>query len=909
MQAVRKSLSRLSPRGSKSGKSTGNSPPPRVVSNSSTGNSDEESNGATVSTSPGVGTPSTGAFVVQRFSEPAPPDSPVDSGAVRLPASAITIEPDFEMPPPEKMEEATAAATQVQALVRGRSERKVVTERKAAAAKEAARQLEVQAAEEAAARLAAEEAEAARLRAEAAALAEQQRMEAERKQREYEEELERRRVEQLQMEEQRRKAEAAHRERMAAIATKKARDRAAEDEREAKHALLLEDELEAKLAVDLVDLASREQAAQQALAATEAAEAAVASGLATMRLQLAEIASLEEKARSLDQVKDLFTAYHTQCAGCYGALEAAEDAAKVERANQDFIKARVERELKESEDKLAKQSAATAAKQTELDMLADNCTAAEERAVEALLLATSEATAQAMKLQMASQATQLRAEEHVREEETLAETNLVLAGQQSRAEATQASVDETKAKLDADRARIGVLTDQIQALELAEEHATLQAKLVHAGFETDMKATTELKVVQERVLARPTPPPLGTPGVAPEETILNEAFQLAAEAEGGQPTRETLLEEMQSLVRARYGATATCLEDVQLRKAQFEADVEAARAQRKDQLIATNAEKTALEMGVAEREAYLTKKEAQLKVERAEVSATAKKIHGIEQCIRMLAEEVATSKAYQSKCQGASEAASASQAAAAEALEALRQTHKEKLRQTRATLASEAQVREQNWKYAQGLRAQLEAMQVQIASHPLAAEFEWKGEGTAPNQAGPQLLSQNGFENTRWLAELQARRGETGTQLDELRRRLAAAEKQAAHESKRLAEQRAQQVTVLYDLEKYEEQLEAKSPRAAAATSPRRSPRRQRPGFSPPTADQPVASSAPPASDGGPRELSYPDAGAAVSGPLSAEAISAQQQFLKSREAAIAQEGGDDDRDPLYNPDVPRAAQ
>jgi hypothetical protein len=60
------------------------------------------------------------------------------------------------------------------------------------------------------------------------------------------------------------------------------------------------------------------------------------------------------------------------------------------------------------------------------------------------------------------------------------------------------------------------------------------------------------------------------------------------------------------------------------------------------------------------------------------------------------------------------------------------------------------------------------------------------------------------------------------SKLDELRSRLSDAEKHAAQESKSLAELRAQQVTVLYDLEQYAEQLEAKSPRAAAITSPRR---------------------------------------------------------------------------------------
>jgi hypothetical protein len=126
------------------------------------------------------------------------PSSPlaVKSPAARLPSSAVELEYDVVSSP-----ETNKAATQVQALVRGRADRK-----------------------------SAEEEKAAKLRAEAAALQQQQLMEAERKQREKKEELERRRVEQLAMEEARRKAEETHKERMAALRTKKAHDRAAEDE-------------------------------------------------------------------------------------------------------------------------------------------------------------------------------------------------------------------------------------------------------------------------------------------------------------------------------------------------------------------------------------------------------------------------------------------------------------------------------------------------------------------------------------------------------------------------------------------------------------------------------------------------------------------------------------------------------
>jgi hypothetical protein len=721
------------------------------------------------------------------------PSSPlaVKSPAARLPSSAVELEYDVVSSP-----ETNKAATQVQALVRGRADRK-----------------------------SAEEEKAAKLRAEAAALQQQQLMEAERKQREKKEELERRRVEQLAMEEARRKAEETHKERMAALRTKKAQDRAAEDERDAKQTAMVEAELEAKLAADLEELGKRQQAAQQALAETETAEAAVASALATVRLSQAEIDVLDEKALSLLQINALSAAYQSQCTACYGNLDTAHEDAKIERATLDSSKTRLEEELKDSEAKLAKQTATTKAKQTEFDALTESCTAAEERAAEVLLLATSEATSQAMKLQMAKQATQLRVDEQARQGESLAEWNRILVGQQTRADQTQAAVVEAKAKLDANQAQITTLQEQITAIELAETHANLRATLVYAGFDLDIQAATELKLVQERVLTRAAPPPLGTPGVAPEETNLNAAFQLAPEAAAGQPTRETLLEEMQSIVRARYGATATCLEDVQLRKAHFEADAENATQQRKNQLIAVNAEKTALEVSKAEREAYVAKKDAQLKLERGEVIATSKVIHGIEVCIRMLAEEIATCKAYELKCQSASDAASAAKAAATDALEALRLKHKDSLRMARALLESEVKVQEQKSNYTFTLRAQFEALTIQIASHPLAAEFEWKGEGPAPNKTGPQLLAENDDENKRWLAELEARRAFVGSSLEDVRSKLEAAEKHAAQESKRLADQRAQQVAVLYDLELYEEQLESRSPRAAVIQPPKRRPK------------------------------------------------------------------------------------
>ena len=693
-----------------------------------------------------------------------------------------------------------------------------------------------------------------------------------------------------------------HQERLAEIAAKKARDRTAEDEREAKLAFLLESELETKLAADLDELTNREQAAQHALAETEATEAAVASALGKVRLSKAEIALFDEKALSLQQVSALFAAYQKQCNSCYGALEAAEDNAKVLLAVQNSTKARLAEELAESEAKLAKQSTKTRMKKTELEALADMCTVAEERPAEVLLHATCEAATQEMKLQMATLATQLRVDEHARQQESVSEMARVLSGQQKRAEATQLIVQLINSKLDKDAEHIGRLHEQIEALELAETHAALHATLVNAGFVTDVLAATELKAVQERALTRAAPPKLGTPGVAPEETTLNAAFQLAPEAEGGQPTREALLAEMGLVVGAQCGATARCLRDLEQWQAQFQADAEVASAQRKNQLIAASAEKTALEVSKAEREAYVAKKEAQLKVERAEASATAKMIHVMHGCIRMLEEEIAACNAYQSKCQSASDAAKAEKASAVGVLEGLQLKHKGYQRQGHAVLESEVKVQEQYTKYARGLSAQLEVLRVEIASHPLSSEFEWKGEGTAPSKTGAQLLAQHKVESTRWLAELQARRGLVASKLDELRSRLSDAEKHAAQESKSLAELRAQQVTVLYDLEQYAEQLEAKSPRAAAITSPRRSPRRAI------VATMAFPSAKKPSSVGsifvGRAQIAPSDSELLEATPKPVEQnvspYSAQERFLRAKEQKILAE----EENPDYNPDL-----
>ena len=693
-----------------------------------------------------------------------------------------------------------------------------------------------------------------------------------------------------------------HQERLAEIAAKKARDRAAEDEHEAKHAFLLESELETKLAADLDELTNREQAAQHALAETESTEAAVASALGKVRLSKAEIASFDEKALSLQQVSALFAAYQTQCNSCYGALEAAEDNAKVLLAVQISTKARLAEELAESEAKLAKQSTKTRMKQTELEALADMCKVAEERPAEVLLHVTSEVAMQELKLQMATLATQLRVVEHARQQESVSEMVRVLSGQQKRAEATQLIVQLIKSKLDKDAEHIGRLHEQIEALELAETHAALHATLVNAGFDTDVLAATELKAVQERALTRAAPPKLGTPGVAPEETTLNAAFQLAPGAEGGQPTRKALLAEMELVVGAQSGATARCLRDLELWQAQFQADAEAASAQRKNELIAASAEKTALEVSKAEREAYVAKKEAQLKVERAEASATAKVIHVMHGCIRMLEGEIAACNAYQSKCQSASDAAKAEEANAAGVLDALQLKHKGYQRQGHAVLESEVKVQEQYTKYARGLRTQLEVLRVEIASHPLSSEFEWKGEGTAPNKTGAQLLAQHKVESTRWLAELQARRGLVASKLDELRSRLSDAEKHAAQESKSLAELRVQQVTVLYDLEQYAEQLEAKSPRAAAITSPRRSPRRAI------VATMAFPSAKKPSSVGsifvGRAQIAPSNSELLEATPKPVEQnvspYSAQERFLRTKEQKILAE----EENPDYNPDL-----
>lgn len=486
--------------------------------------------------------------------------------------------------------------------------------------------------------------------------------------------------------------------------------------------------------------------------------------------------------------------------------------------------------------------------------------------MEALLLASSEAVALGLKLSLATKATQLRSDEHARQEEERLLRQDQLARQQARAAATSATVGDLKAKLEADKAAIAALDAQMAALDTADKHAAIKAALIVAGFDADIATTTLLSKVQVRLLSRPAPPPLGTPGVAPIETILNEAFQLANEAEGGQPTRASLLEEMQALVSERASATAACEADVDARRRAFDAAVEEVHQQNKDAVLALDAEKIALDTGMGEREAYLARKQQQLTVEQAEVTATAQLIHGIEQCLKMLSEEVAACLAYQKQCAKVSETASDAKGAAVESLEALRASHAVKQREMRATLASEVQVREQHQAYSTKLQTQLAEMQVVTDGHPLSDSFKWEGEvaqppespdiwsvclptwnpnhlepspspsrpapslrprsrrrrrprplahaiahahplvlnpprpqppssqGYAPGKASEAMLRENAAANDRWLGELQSRRNAVTNARDELQSKVDAAEKQAATESKRLAEQRAQQV-------------------------------------------------------------------------------------------------------------------
>jgi hypothetical protein len=193
---------------------------------------------------------------------------------------------------------------------------------------------------------------------------------------------------------------AAHDEKCAAITAAKELKRAAEDALEAHRQKLLEDELETKLALELNKLNEWGMAAKGALAATEAAEVDVADILALERSKKQGIDILNEQLISYQQVSKLVATYSKQCADCKEIVTSSEEKEVRMKTNNEIVMSRVAVELKESEQRHAKQTAYMNKAQSQLDSLNAEFDDAEQRAMDAILVTSSEAASQTLKLEV-----------------------------------------------------------------------------------------------------------------------------------------------------------------------------------------------------------------------------------------------------------------------------------------------------------------------------------------------------------------------------------------------------------------------------------------------------------------------------------------------------------------------------
>lgn len=750
--------------------------------------------------------------------------SPVTADTVDLKTREEASKQQAVYVPPrsfQEREQHELMADKLQAVARGNSARKLVAEKKASAQQAAAD----------ADRLAAKVVEDA---LEAERKAQEEKLAAERREAEEKRAAERKAQQELAEANARKLKElqAAHEEKMVAIARAKERARTAEDEREARAAKLLEDELETRLTADLTDLASREQAARDAVSKTDAEKAAVSGELFTARLKLTEIAELQEKKKSLTQVIELMEAYSSRCASCRLPVTSAEDAATLVRADEKSVAARAEIELKESKARLSKQAELKATLQAQLNAAVAECSKAEDQALESLKLASSEATTQQLKLTLAERAVALCAEETARHNAAIADAKVLLAVQRERAETTSTVLGEMAEKSSLDKKNVAELEEKIVRVEADDKHAAAVAVLVDSAFEVDIKAASLLAGVQKGLLAGEVPVQPATPharSVILEQEAFAEAFQLSEEAKGGQPSRKKLMEKTYDLVRAQLERTNACSEDVAVRRAQFSADCAAAHNQRQNELLVLRAVKAAIELGMVERAAFAEKKQSQYEIEQEEVRASVATIHAHEECLKMLAAEAQAAATTRKEVLAASKAADAAKASATDALSALRQKSKERLTSLRATLASETEICNTQMAYAENLMSQLTQMAIVKAGNPFSPTFKWstwKGgnsaspEGASPGKAADSLLNDDATANTAWLTQLKNDEVAASEQIEELQKALDAAEKVASFQLARLSEQRAKYATALSEVSTYAAGLEAKSPRAAAS-SPR----------------------------------------------------------------------------------------
>jgi hypothetical protein len=476
-----------------------------------------------------------------------------------------------------------------------------------------------------------------------------------------------------------------------------------------------------------------------------------------------------------------------------------------------------------------------------------------------------------------------------------------------------------EAKASQEQARMLEIDESIATLDAAEEHAAACAALVDAAFELDREAATHLCGMHDGVLSgAPLPSPgsphkraslkeqatINTAFGAPNASLTDAAFDRSPKG-ASKPTRQRLLQQTYNLVRERLRLSEACVADVEARMAQHSADCDAARHARQEELLALRSERSAIEQETAEREAFVRQKRAQLKVELDEVRASVMAVHALEECLAMLEGEAQAASARRDKATLASNDADAVREEAVVSLDTTRARSKERLKAMRATVAAETDVAKTRMASTDAIMGQLARLDaVAKAGRPLAPGFQWARNGeTAPGRAANELISQNNAANTALLSTLRAEAAAVSERLEAKRTSLADAESHASAQLSKLSDQRAKQVAALAEIDAYASNLEAKSPRAAAA-SPRRSSGGGQHALSSPSVPNVVRALDGELSSSSPAKPAVAAASGSATGAQGArdnspyQVKTAQFSYLLSAESKVSDQNSDDLKEP-----------
>lgn len=476
-----------------------------------------------------------------------------------------------------------------------------------------------------------------------------------------------------------------------------------------------------------------------------------------------------------------------------------------------------------------------------------------------------------------------------------------------------------EAKASQEQARMLEIDESIATLDAAEEHAAACAALVDAAFELDREAATHLCGMHDGVLSgAPLPSPgsphkraslkeqatINTAFGAPNASLTDAAFDRSPKG-ASKPTRQRLLQQTYNLVRERLRLSEACVADVEARMAQHSADCEAARHARQEELLALRSERSAIEQETAEREAFVRQKRAQLKVELDEVRASVMAVHALEECLTMLEGEAQAASARRDKATLASNDADAVREEAVISLDTTRARSKERLKAMRATVAAETDVAKTRMASTDAIMGQLARLDaVAKAGRPLAPGFQWARNGeTAPGRAANELISQNNAANTALLSTLRAEAAAVSERLEAKRTSLADTESHASAQLSKLSDQRAKQVAALAEIDAYASNLEAKSPRAAAA-SPRRSSGGGQHALSSPSVPNVVRALDGELSSSSPAKPAVAAASGSATGAQGArdnspyQVKTAQFSYLLSAESKVSDQNSDDLKEP-----------